>query len=302
MSYPKKLTRRDLEQFLPNQRAVRAFELLFDLFPDDMEALSLSAGAADNKAETALALIAELSKQQSEGDLGPLPQQHNQIQTDYIEFNRFARHAEQPTQMGWNEEDGTVEIGMGYDGVIQQIGLESFYRIKASAAISKGDVVMFTGAVGASGVVKGAPATGITEGQLIMGVATMDIPNNGFGYVTTLGLVRGFRTDGSSVGETWSDGDILYYNPAYAGGMTNVQPVAPLPHIIVAAVINATHGNSGSVLVRTTFLPKVSQLTDVTITSPSVGDALTWDGTKWTNQASSGVTIDDVTALVIALG
>jgi hypothetical protein len=145
---------------------------------------------------------------------------------------------------------------------------------------------MFDGSVGASGVLKGKPATGLTTGQLVMGVAAMDIANNGFGFVTEFGLVRGINTTGSSVGETWADGDILYYNPAYTGGLTKVQPLAPLPHVICASVINAGSGGSGSLFVRVTFLPKVSQLTDVNVSSVGVGDVLMWDAVdqRWENQ------------------
>jgi hypothetical protein len=142
--------------------------------------------------------------------------------------------------------------------------------------------------VGASGVVTGAPATGITDGQFIMGVATMDIANNGFGYVNHFGVVRGFRTNGASVGETWNDGDILWYNPSYAGGLTNVQPAAPTPEIIVCVVITASNGNNGSVLVRPTFMPRLDQLTGVDITSPTTGEVLKYDGTNWINGTASG--------------
>jgi hypothetical protein len=147
---------------------------------------------------------------------------------------------------------------------------------------------MFTGSVGASGVVTGAPATGITDGQYIMGVATMDIPNNQFGYVNHFGVVRGFITNGASVGEAWSDGDILWYNPSYAGGLTNVQPAAPTPEIIVCVVIKASNGNNGSVLVRPTFMPRLDQLTGVDISSPVSGEVLQYDGTNWINAPSGG--------------
>jgi len=59
------------------------------------------------------------------------------------------------------------------------------------------------------------------------------------------GVVRGFRTDGASVGETWNDGDILWYNPFYPGGLTNVQPPSPTPEIVVCVVITASSGNNG---------------------------------------------------------
>ena len=156
-----------------------------------------------------LAQIAEMQKridaleaaaaQPQLGTMAPM----NKDFMDFIGWNQNAGVAVQPGQMAWNSGDGCLDIGMGYDGVVLQTGLEMVYRIKASAAITDGQCVMFDGSVGASGVLKGKPSTtGITQGQSIMGVATMDIANNGFGYVTAFGLVRGINTTGASVGET----------------------------------------------------------------------------------------------------
>lgn len=203
---------------------------------------------------------------------------------DYIQFDTAAGVTVGAGQLAWNSDDGTLDLGMGYDAVTQQIGLEQYFRIKASAAITNGQCVMFTGAVGASGVLTGAPATGVTNGQYIMGVATMDIANNGFGYVTSFGLVRGINTTGSSVGETWVDGDILYYNPAYTGGLTKVPPSAPLPKIVVAAVANAGSGGSGSLFIRVQPEPTLQNLSDVYAPSPITnGQILIGDGpqSRW---------------------
>jgi len=189
-----------------------------------------------------------------------------------------------PGVTSWNSEDGTLYLGMGYDAVVQHVGLDQYFRIKASAAITKGQCVMFDGAVGASGVLKGKPSTGVTNPQYIMGVATMDIANNGFGYITSFGTVRGINTTGSSVGETWVDGDILYYNPAYTGGLTKVEPIAPLPKVVVAAVTNAGSGGSGSLSVRIQAEPYLQGLTDVYAPSPiSNGQILIGDGpqSRW---------------------
>ena len=288
MADPKSLTRKELAKFLPDQRSIRAFEQLFDVVPSEILEVVLSAGIADSKATNAIAVAEGLKRLAELTALAPVPQKHNSVNTDYIEFNQFANHELSPVQMGWGTENGTLEIGMGYDAVIQHVGLESYYRIKATASITKGQLVMFTGSVGASGVVTGAPATGITDGQYIMGVATMDIPNNQFGYVNHFGVVRGFITNGASVGEAWSDGDILWYNPSYAGGLTNVQPAAPTPEIIVCVVIRASNGNNGSVLVRPTFMPRLDQLTGVDISSPVSGEVLQYDGTNWINAPSGG--------------
>ena len=203
---------------------------------------------------------------------------------DYIQFDTAAGITVGAGQLAWNAADGTLDLGMGYDAVTQQIGLEQYFRIKASAAITNGQCVMFTGAVGASGVLTGAPATGVTNPQYIMGVATMDIANNGFGYVTSFGLVRGINTTGSSVGETWVDGDILYYNPAFTGGLTKVPPTAPLPKVVVASVVNAGSGGSGSLFVRVQGEPDLHNLSDVYAPSPiSNGQILIGDGpqSRW---------------------
>lgn len=203
---------------------------------------------------------------------------------DYIQFDTAAGVTVGAGQLAWNAADGTLDLGMGYDAVTQQIGLEQYFRIKASATITDGQCVMYTGAVGASGVLTGAPATGVTNPQYILGVATMNIANNGFGYITSFGLVRGINTTGSSVGETWVDGDILYYNPAYTGGLTKVPPTAPLPKVVVASVVNAGSGGSGSLFVRVQGEPDLHNLSDVYAPSPIAnGQILIGDGpqSRW---------------------
>jgi len=223
---------------------------------------------------------------------------------DSITFDTAAAITVGQGQIAWNADDGTIDIGMGYDAVTQQVGLEQYFRIKASATITDGQCIMFTGSVGASGVLKGAPATGVTNPQYVMGVATMDIANNGFGYVTSFGLVRGINTTGSSVGETWVDGDILYYNPAFTGGLTKVPPTAPLPKIIVAAVVNAGPGASGSLFIRVQGEPDLHNLSDVYAPSPiSNGQILIGDGpqARWeatTLTPGSGVSITNAAGAI----
>ena len=152
-------------------------------------------------------------------------------------------------QLSWNDGDSTLDLTMG-GGVTQQVGLETFYHIKADAAISNGDVIMFTGSVGASGRLTGVPASaGLTNGFLIMGVATQDIAENASGFVTNFGVVRGIDTS------AFRDGEILYYDPTVVGGLTNVEPSPAFARVIVAAVVNAGPGGSGSLFVRPVVIP-----------------------------------------------
>lgn len=209
---------------------------------------------------------------------------------DFIQFDITPETV--PTAEGalfWDSADSakTLSLVMTGGNAIQQIGEETYFRIKASANITEGQVVMFTGTLGGSGVLLGAPATGLTAStaQYVMGVATEDIDNNDFGYVTAFGLVRGINTSGGA--ESWVDGDLLYLNPAVAGGLTKTLPTAPNPKVQVCAVVNASPGASGSLFIRPSFGGALGQYEgDVNIVSPTAGSLLLYDGTKWYNSPS----------------
>ena len=135
---------------------------------------------------------------------------------DYLQFNVAATVSAAVGKIWW---DGGTTVNVGMTANVVGHALEdSYYYIKASSAITKGDVVMFTGAVGASGVATGAPAIGITDGSYIMGIAAESIANNGFGLVQYNGTLKGIDTS------MYVDGDILWYNPAVTGGLTKTKP------------------------------------------------------------------------------
>ena len=154
-------------------------------------------------------------------------------------------------QFWYDPTTGSFNAKMGNNNITQQIGEEIFIYGKASAAITEGQLICKTGTVGASGVITFGPSpTGLTTNDGIIGVATENIALNGFGRITSFGVVHGITTTGASVGETWADNDTLYYNPAYTGGMTNVKPSAPYAKFEVGTVIKAGSGGSGSIQVE----------------------------------------------------
>ena len=202
---------------------------------------------------------------------------------DYVQFDTTYATTLGVGQIGW---DGNNTLGLGMAGgqVVQKIGEDLFYYIKASSAISKGQVIMFTGAVGASGVVTGAPATGISDGSYIMGIAAENIANNGFGLVQFQGTLKGFDTS------AFSNGDILWYNPAVAGGLTATKPSAPNIKVQMAAVINSGNGGSGSVLIRVTPGSVLGGTdSNVQFGTLSNNDVIRYDSTAgyWTNVPST---------------
>lgn len=150
---------------------------------------------------------------------------------------------------------------------------------------------MFTGAVGASGVPTGAPATGITDGTYIMGVAAESIALNGFGLVQSFGALRNVNTTG------YADGDILWYDPSVTGGLTKTKPSAPNVKVQIAAVINGGSSGGGTILIR---IDPGSQLggtdSNAQITSPTSGNTLIYDASAgyWKNSnisAGTGISV-----------
>jgi hypothetical protein len=282
---PRQVTRNQLAEFLPNARVVRAFEQMLkqvgELLPADVvtlnrliEETTLNAASADAKAQSAVDTLANLFQLASINsgmadakataaldalvriakalDLLSLSttSKDNSLTTDYVDFALVPRYAATPGRVHWGST-GTLEIEMGGGNITQQVGEEFFVYGKATAAITEGQLIMVTGAVGASGTITFAPtSTGIIDPNAILGIATENIALNGFGRVTTMGVVHGINTTGSSVGEVWADGDTLWYNTAVVGSMTKVKPVAPNMKTQVAIVINAGSGGSGSLQVE----------------------------------------------------
>lgn len=147
-------------------------------------------------------------------------------------------------EMAWNATDKTVDIGLP-GGVTLQVGQEMHMLVKASSAITNGQCIMATGSDGNSGRITAAPATSGIDGIFIIGIATQDIAVNQTGFITTFGNVRGIDTDGSSVGETWANGDVLYPHPTITGALTKGAHTINIP---IAIVLFA--GNNGSLFVR----------------------------------------------------
>lgn len=217
----------------------------------------------------------------------------NNVAADYFDFDTAAVVADSVGRLYWDTADNaqTLSLGMAGGSVIQQIGEELYYRVKASSNITNGQVVMFTGTVGASGGLIAAPATGLLPDQAnyVMGVATENIATNNWGYVTYFGEVRGVNTTGGA--EAWVDGQILYYNPLVAGGLTKNKPSAPNAVVIVAAVVHAA--TNGTLFVRPTY-GSVFGGTDgnVSFSSLTNGDMIVYDGALqyWKNVAQSTIT------------
>jgi hypothetical protein len=149
-------------------------------------------------------------------------------------------------QLTWSADEGTLELG-NPGGTTLHIGQELTILCRnnsASVTIPKGTAVMFAGTVGASNRLKVAPmvANGTYPGYVFLGVTAEAIAGGADGYVTAFGKIRGINTS------TYADGDILWCDPAAAGGFTVTEPAAPNLKLPVVTVVHAT--NNGTIFVR----------------------------------------------------
>jgi hypothetical protein len=181
----------------------------------------------------------------------------------------------------WSEDRGTIVGGL-YDDQVVGIGDGFFWFVKASEAISKGDVVQFAGNVGGQIVVKKAVFAEITtQPDLLMGVAKHSIANGNKGYIVAIGRLDNINTSGFST-------PILYLSTTTAGQLTSTKPTNGFKGSIAAIGRASTEGGSnGFLLVRPNFIKGINEATDVLITSLTNKDILRWNSTsgRWENNA-----------------
>lgn len=290
------LTRDQLATFLKNFEQIKQFENLFAvadaIAPDVVNEVKIEAGTAQATANEALAQLQRIANALELLAAAPVIQNNNSVVTDYVDLNEQAPlPVDKPGRAYWNRDDGTMDVDQ-YGGTVLQVGQEIQYYAKNTSGglVTNGTPVMFTGTVGSSGKLEFglAIADGSVPAEYMMGVATNDIPDNEFGYITSFGLVRGINTTGAPYGEVWADGDLLYFDPATPGTWTNVQPSAPNISVPVAVVVNAAPGGAGSIFVRMELSESLNKLQDVYINgtgTPLAGQVLIYDATqqRWEN-------------------
>ncbi len=205
---------------------------------------------------------------------------------DFIQFDTAATVTNATGKLYYNADDQFQTLSFQMNGnQVQHIGEELYYRVKLSSAATKGQVLMFTGTLGASGGLTAAPATGLQPEQAsyILGVAAETGATNDWIFVTTFGEVKSINTTGGA--ESWAQGDVLYYNPSVTGGLTKTKPSVPNAICIVAAVVHVGSSN-GVLFVRPTY-GSVLGGTDgnVNFTSLASGNTLIYDAVAgvWEN-------------------
>ena len=245
---------------------------------------------------------------------------------DYIKFNTaYSGGSTQPGMLNWNDTDGTLEFQLKGGNVTLQVGQEQVVRVKndTGAALSNGKAVYISGSNGVNLLASYANAGAENTSSQTIGITTEEIGSNQHGFVTTFGLVRNIDTS------TLIEGAAVWLGTTN-GGLTATRPAAPNHGVLIGFCLRK-HATVGVIFVRVdngweldelhnvsitsptngqgltydaatqmwknaTPISALSGLSDVTITSPVSGEKLVYNGTKWVNLASAGsaFTVSDV--------
>lgn len=203
-------------------------------------------------------------------------------------------------QLSWNTEEETVDLTLG-DGVVQQIGFDTYMRCKndTGSTIAKGVVVGFAGV---NSEIQVAPyiANASANELFFVGVTSRDMPDEDVAPVQLYGKIRGIDTTGPGA-ETWVVGDILYVSPTAAGLLTNVRPTAPNVVISVAAVLSVD-ATDGEIMVRPVIpmgldYGSFDSTADQTLAAINTATAVTFSNTL----SNNGVTLTSSSRLNAAV-
>ena len=193
--------------------------------------------------------------------------------------------------MSWNDDDGTVDIGLKGGNVTLQVGQEEVIRV-----VNKTDINLLEanyqcvrvrtqsegGTQGQRLAVLLAQANNKANHTGVLGLVTETINKNQEGFITTFGYVRNIDTTGDLQGEDWNDGDTLWLSETTAGALTNIQPTT---HPVQIGYVVYAHQNNGKIFVRIgEGVDELNELHDVQITSPANNEVLTYEAGIWKNK------------------
>ena len=227
------------------------------------------------------------------------------LNTNKVDFNLATTDAAGVGELVWNDQDGTLDLGLKGGNVTLQIGQEEVIRVvnKTSANLLQSEYKVVRIRTASEGGSQGqrlavllAQANTQANHSGILGLVTENIADNQEGFITTFGYVRGINTTGSLQSETWVDGDALWLSETVAGGITNIEPAN---HPVQLGWVTYAHNVNGKIFVKVQEgVDELGELHDVTITTVAKGDGLEYNGTKWVN---SGIvfTVELIDALTV---
>lgn len=195
---------------------------------------------------------------------------HGITNVTYLDFV-MGEVANAEGRMWWNDDDGTVNLGLKGGVSVLQVGQEMPFRCynDTGTAIADGRLVYVNGFTADNPHIALA-SNDASDAAYVFGMATESIADSHYGYSTTSGLVRGLNTS------SYSAGQILWLGTA--GNLVTAQPDAPARSVAAGGVVRV-HATEGSFYMRPTVIPRLTHLSDVNVRDTGMDDhqTLIWD-------------------------
>lgn len=145
----------------------------------------------------------------------------------------------------WNPTDQCLAVKNAESDIELNVGQEAWVRVynDSGGTISNGEVVYITGKEDTENrpTIAKAQADSTDTGAVI-GLATHDIENASFGYITQFGVVNDIDTS------SFSDGARVWLSPDTAGALTATEPQSPNISVFVGWVLDS-HATTGNLFV-----------------------------------------------------
>ena len=173
---------------------------------------------------------------------------------------------DQAGDVAWDDLDQALSYRT--NGLTVDIGQENLVYVRnpsGGSTIPKGAGVAVDGASSNRLRVKLCNAAEGGDGCKTLGVAMVDIPSPGFGFVSTFGLLRGYDT-GNIIGGNVQPGAELFISTT-PGVLSTVPAASPARRVTVGYVV--TTGTQGSIFVTVRRGLTVNELDNVLATNPA---------------------------------
>ena len=203
---------------------------------------------------------------------------------DYMDFNTAYGDGEHPEgRLHWDTVAQTLELGMPGGDVRLQIGQEMHIRVKNESGgnITNGQPVYVDGGTGTFPTIALARADNVATAAIAL--ATEDIDDGQFGYVTTNGLVRDVDTD-----SLVAAGTLIWLSDT--PGVLQAYPAGGASRNNVIGMVIRKHATEGIIFVTSYIFNYVDELSGVTVLNPIEDDVLTWNAASgiWINKQAEG--------------
>jgi len=168
--------------------------------------------------------------------------------------------------------------------VTLQIGQENHVLVHNATAspLTNGQVVYITGASDSEPTVAPADARYSTMSYVLGVVTNASIASGAHGLVTTFGAVNDLNTS------AWSEGTQLYLSSTTPGAFTSIPPSEGGQDVRIARVL-ISNASTGRILVNVRQMFQLTDASDVTISTPTAGQLLIYNGLEWVNGSGQAV-------------